>query len=60
MLLKVAIGDINMYGFAIEAAENIARVISRFAILENIYLHRRVIATITMKALESAVVRMYT
>lgn len=56
----MAIGDINKYGFAIEAAESIARVISRFAIFESIYLHRRVTATNTMKALESAVVRMYT
>lgn len=55
----MAIGDINKYGFVIEAAENIARTISKFAVFEKIYLRRRAATMGSVEALAEAVVRLY-
>ena len=56
-LLQIAISDIAKFGFVVEGAEVIARMISRYAIFEDIYLHRTSKAT---QELRDALVLLYT
>lgn len=58
--LKVAVSDVHKFDFVVEGAETIARSISRFAILEIIYLRPQTLLTQSSKALEEALVRLYT
>lgn len=57
--LQVAISDINKFNFVVEGAETIARSIARFAIFEDLYLHRGTLETKSEKALEEALIRLY-
>ena len=55
-ILQIAIGDIVKFGFVVEGAESIARMLVRYAVFEQIYLRR------TSKAsteLENALVQLY-
>ena len=55
-ILQIAVGDIVKFGFVVEGAESIARMIGRYAVFEQIYLRR------TSKAsteLENALVQLY-
>lgn len=55
-ILQVAIGDILKFDFVVEGAESIARMLGRYAIFEEIYLHRTSKASME---LENALVRLY-
>lgn len=55
-ILQVAIGDIVKFDFVVEGAESIARMLGRYAIFEEIYLHRTSKASME---LENALVRLY-
>ena len=57
--LQVAVSDINKFNFVVEGAETIARSIARFAIFEDLYLHRGTLETKSEKALEEALIRLY-
>lgn len=55
-ILQIAVGDIVKFGFVVEGAESIARMIARYAVFEKIYLRS------TSKAsteLENALVQLY-
>ena len=55
-ILQIAVGDIVKFGFVVEGAESIARMIGRYAVFEQIYLRS------TSKAsteLENALVQLY-
>ena len=55
-ILQIAVGDIVKFGFVVEGAESIARMIGRYAVFEEIYLRS------TSKAsteLENALVQLY-
>ena len=56
-LLQIAVSDMLKFSFVVEGAEVIARMISRYAIFEDIYLHRASKAT---QELQDALVRLYT
>ena len=56
---QVAISDINKFDFLVEAAEIMAYSISRFAILEKIYLNRRASTADSKEGLKDALVRLY-
>lgn len=55
-LLQIAVSDMVKFGFGVEGAEVIARMISRYAIFEDLYLHRTSKAT---RELQDALVRLY-
>ncbi|KAK4692274.1 hypothetical protein P7C71_g4894, partial [Lecanoromycetidae sp. Uapishka_2] len=56
-LLQIAVSDIVKFGFVVEGAEAIARMISRYAIFEKVYLQRTSEAA---QSLQNALVRLYT
>lgn len=56
-LLQIAVSDMVKFGFVIEGAEVIARMISRYALFEDIYLHR---TSKAVQELQDALVRLYT
>lgn len=56
---QVAVSDINKFNSVVEGAETIARSIARFAIFEDLYLHRGTLETKSEKALEEALLRLY-
>ncbi len=56
-LLQIAVSDMVKFGFIVEGAEVIARMISRYALFEDIYLHR---TSKAVQELEDALVRLYT
>ena len=55
-ILQIAVGDIVKFGFVVEGAESIARMIGRYAVFEQIYL-RRISKAST--ELENALVQLY-
>ena len=57
--LQVVVSDINKFNFVVEGAETIARSIARFAIFEDLYLHRGTLETKSENALEEALIRLY-
>ena len=56
-LLQIAVSDMVKFDFVVEGAEVIARMISRYAIYEDIYLHR---TSKAIQELKDALVRLYT
>ena len=55
-ILQIVVGDIVKFGFVVEGAESIARMIGRYAIFEDIYLRS---ASAASMELENALVRLY-
>jgi len=55
----VAFSDIKKFDFVVEGAEAIARSISRWTILEDIYLYSRALITKSTEALEDSLSRLY-
>ena len=56
LLLEIAVSDITKFDFVVEGAEVIARMISRYAIFEDVYLQHASNAT---KELQHALIRLY-
>lgn len=56
---QLAISDINKFAFIVEGAETIAHSISRYATFEEIYLGSNSTATLAVKGLEEALVKLY-
>ena len=54
--LQIAVNDINKFAFVVEGAESISRMISRYAIFEDICLLRK---SATVTELEKALTRLY-
>ena len=55
-IIQIAVGDIVKFGFVVEGAESIARMIGRYAIFEDIYLRNTSAASME---LENALVQLY-
>ena len=55
-ILQIAVGDIVKFGFVVEGAESIARMIGRYAVFEQIYLRSSSKAS---TELENALVQLY-
>ena len=56
---QLAVNDINKFAFIVEGAETIAHSISRYATFEKIYLGSNSTATLAVKGLEEALVKLY-
>ena len=55
-ILQIAVGDIVKFGFVVEGAESMARMIARYAVFEQIYLRSTSKAS---RGLENALVQLY-
>ena len=55
-ILQIAVSDIVKFGFVVEGAESIARMIGRYAVFEQIYLRSRSKAS---TELENALIKLY-